>query len=62
MSLEARMRIRLLRLLNDPEKLFEDLKSEENTFPAQYGLNVSTTMLVSTWLSKFIMVSFIMIF
>jgi len=38
--------------LDNPDELYETLKSEENVILMQYGPDNSTTMIISTWLSK----------
>ncbi len=43
---------KIIKLLNDTDKLFEKLKSEENEFPFEYEPSDSVTMLISTWLFK----------
>lgn len=43
---------RIIKLLDDPEQLFSDLKAEESGISIIYGPDESTTALVSTWLSK----------
>ncbi len=43
---------RILKLLDDPEKLLEDLKAEGSGISIIYGPNESVTALFSTWLSK----------
>lgn len=42
----------IIKLLEDTDKLYYDLKIEENRIPIQYSPSDSITMLVSTWLSK----------
>ena len=48
----SRYEDRILKLLDDQEKLMEDLKAEESGTPIIYGPNESVTALFSTWLSK----------
>lgn len=43
---------RILKLLDEPNNLFTDLINEESGIPIRYGPDISTTSLVSTWLSK----------
>lgn len=43
---------RIIKLLDDPEKLMADLKAEESGMSIIYGPNKSVTTLFSTWLSK----------
>lgn len=43
---------KLLNLFSNTDKLFEELKSEENELPSEYQPNNSPTILISTWLSK----------
>jgi len=43
---------RILKLLDDPEKLIADLKAEEPGISIMYGPDESVTALFSTWLSK----------
>lgn len=42
----------ILKLLDEPEKLFEELKKEESGISIIYGPDNSSTSLISTWLSK----------
>ena len=42
----------IIELLDNPDELYETLKSEENGILIKYGPNNSTTMIISTWLSK----------
>jgi len=41
-----------MKLLDNPDELYETLKSEEIGISIQYGPDNSTTMIISTWLSK----------
>lgn len=43
---------KVIELLEDTKNLYEELKSEERGILIEYGPSISTTMLVSTWLSK----------
>jgi hypothetical protein len=43
---------RVINMLDNPDKLFEDIKSEEAGILLQYGPDESTTSIISTWLSK----------
>lgn len=42
----------ILKLLDEPEKLFEELKKEESGISIIYGPDNSSTSLISTWLCK----------
>ncbi len=42
----------IIRLLDNPEQLFEDLKNEENGILLRYDANNSVTSILSTWLLK----------
>ncbi len=43
---------RIIKLLDDPEQLFKDLKVEEAGISIMYGPDEASTSLMSTWLSK----------
>lgn len=43
---------KVLKLLENPSKLFEDLKNEEGVISDRYSPNNSITLIISTWLSK----------
>lgn len=43
---------RIIKLLDEPEQLFKDLKAEESGISIIYGPDESVTSLISTWLSK----------
>lgn len=43
---------KVIDLLDNPDKLYEDLISEEVGISMQYGPNESTTSIISTWLCK----------
>lgn len=42
----------IIKLLDNPEELYENLKQEEIGMMVQYGPDQSVTQLISTWLSK----------
>lgn len=43
---------RIIELLDNPQKLYEDLKAEESGIITEYTPDESLTMLISTWLCK----------
>ncbi len=43
---------RIIELLDNPKKLYEDLKGEESNILSKYTPNDSLTMIISTWLCK----------
>lgn len=43
---------RVLKLLNDPDSLYEAIKAEEAGIPMMYGPDESKTSMITTWMSK----------
>src|SRR5690554_4239866 len=43
---------RVLNFLDNPDSLYEIIKSEETCLPMEYGPDESATAIVTTWLSK----------
>lgn len=43
---------RVLKLLDDPDSLYEAIKSEEAGMPMMYGPDESKTAMITTWMSK----------
>lgn len=43
---------RVLKLLDDPDSLYEAIKSEEAGIPMMYGPDESKTAMITTWMSK----------
>lgn len=43
---------KIIKLLDEPEKLFEELKNEDYGVSTRYSPDSSSTSLISTWLSK----------